>query len=83
MGEKLVNYCDVFLRNCYVSRGLYLGGLKMFGEKNLGKCIMCIGIEVIPRLFCPDFSFSPVLTRAPLILFGKRNLNSKLQVRER
>ena len=44
---------------------------------------MCIGIEVIPRLFCPDFSFSPVLIQMPLILFGKRNLNSKLQVRER
>ena len=43
--------------------GKCLVGLKMFGEKNLGKFTMCIGIEIIPRLFCPAFSFSPVLIK--------------------
>ena len=32
-----------------------LGGLKMFGEKNLGKCTTYIGIAVMPRLCCPVF----------------------------
>ena len=41
-----------FLRNCYINRGLCLEGLKMFGEKNPGKCTMYIGMKVIPRLFC-------------------------------
>ena len=34
-----------------------LGGLKMFGEKNLVKFTMCTDIEVIPRLLCPVFHF--------------------------
>ena len=38
-------------------------------KKALGKCTMYIGIEVIPRLFCSAFSFSPV-TKA----FGKTYL---------
>ena len=50
-----------FLRDCYVSQGLYLGDLKLFGEKNMGKCTMHFGIEVIPRLFGPAFSFSSIL----------------------
>ena len=48
--------------------------------KNLGKCTMYIGIEVIPRLFCPAFSFSSILIQRP---FGKNYLNSKLQFSER
>ena len=39
---------------------------------------MYIGIEVIPRLFCSAFSFSPV-TNA----FGKTYLTSKLLVSEK
>ena len=35
----------------------------MFGEKKAEK--MFIGIEFIPRLFCPVFSFSPVLIQQP------------------
>ena len=47
-------------------------------KKDLGKCTMYIGIEVIPRLFCSAFSFSPV-TNA----FGKTYLTSKLLVSEK
>ena len=42
----------------------------MFGEKNLGKCTMYIGIEDMPRLFCSD-------------TFGKTYVTSKLQVSEK
>ena len=51
-----------FLRNCNVSWGLYLGGLKMFIEKKPGK-IYNVCIEGILKLFCLAFSFSPVLTQ--------------------
>ena len=34
-----------------------LGGLKIFGEKTLGKCAMYIGVAVMPRLCCPVFHF--------------------------
>ena len=61
MRRLLITGTRYFLRTCYISRGLYLERLKMFGKKNLGKYTMFIGIEVLPRLFCPVFSFSPVL----------------------
>ena len=48
--------------------------------KNLGNCTMYIGIEVIPRLFCPAFSFSSILIQRP---FGKNYLNSKLEFSEK
>ena len=50
-----------FLIDYYVSLGLYLEGLKIFGKKTLGKCTFYIGIEDIRRPFHPTFSFSPVL----------------------
>ena len=38
------------------------------GKKNLGKDTMYTGIEVIPRLFRPAFSFSPVVLLVKVIL---------------
>ena len=32
-------------------------------KKSLGKCTVYIGIEVIARLFCSAFSFSPFLIK--------------------
>ena len=34
-----------------------LGGLKLFGEKYLGKCSLYTGIAVMPRLCYPGFHF--------------------------
>ena len=59
--ETLANYWDllvwIFTSTSVVFRGL--GGLKMFGEKNLGKRTIYIGIAlmVMPRLCCPVFHF--------------------------
>ena len=49
----------ISLNRWTVSMGVFrsLGGLKMFGEKNFGKCTMYIGIEVLLRLCCPVFHF--------------------------
>ena len=49
-------------------------------KKNLRKCAMYIGIEVIPRLFCPALSFSPVLTQCQ---YFWEKFNPKLQVSEK
>ena len=46
-------------------------------KKALRKCTRYIGIEVIPRLFCSAFSFSPVANT-----FGKTYLTLKLLVSE-
>ena len=56
-----------------------LGGLKMFDEKNLGKCTLYIGIEVIPGLRCPDFQFHQFQYNVTNT-FGKNYPNAKLQV---
>ena len=61
IGEMLVNYWDLLVwistSMSVVFRGL--GMLKMFGERNLGKCTMYIGIAVMvmPRLCCPVCHF--------------------------
>ena len=59
-----------------------LGGLKIFGEKSLGKCTMFIGIAVMPRLCCPVFYFDQFKTSATNT-FDKNYPNSELQVIER
>ena len=51
----LVSLLEIVTSPSFVFRSL--GGLKMFREKNLGKCIMYIDIAVIPRLCCPVFHF--------------------------
>ena len=51
--------------------GKCLVGLKMFGEKNLGKFTMCIGIEIIPRLFLSCFFIFTSFNKTPLILLVK------------
>ena len=46
-----------------------VGELKMFGKKNLGKCAMYIGIEVMPRLCCTfivDFEYYLFIVNATL-----------------
>ena len=55
VGETFVSLLGIFTSSSVVFRSL--GGLKMFGEKNLGKCTMYIGIAVMPRLCCPVFCF--------------------------
>ena len=64
---------------------LHQSGLKMlrrfkniWRKKALGKSAMYIGIEVMPRLVCSAFSFSPVTDA-----FGKTYLTSKLLVSEK
>ena len=54
----------------------------MFGKKNLRKRTMYIGIAVIPRLCCPAFHFHQFQYNATNT-FGKKYLNSKLQVSQR
>ena len=41
--------------------GVVLRGLKGLEKKNLGKCTLYIGIEVISTFFCLAFSLLPVL----------------------
>ena len=53
--ETLVSLLEIFMSSGVAFRSL--GGLKMFWKKNLGKCIMYIGIAVMPRLCCPVFHF--------------------------
>ena len=55
IGETFVSLLGIFTSSSVVFRSL--GGLKMFVEKNLGKCTMYIGIAVMPRLCCPIFHF--------------------------
>ena len=43
----------------------------MFDEKNLGKCIMYIGIEVIPILFISCFIIFTSFNTTPLKLLVK------------
>ena len=51
-----------------------LGRLKMFGKKTPGKCKICIGIAVMPRLLY-YFSFLPDLMQRV-----KTNFNLELKV---
>ena len=53
--------------------------VKNVWRKKLGKITVHIGIKVIPRYFCPAFSFPPVLIQRRSS-FGKSYVNSKLQV---
>ena len=53
IGETLVSLLESFASLSAAFRSL--GGLKMFGEKNLGKYTTYIGIAVMPRLYCPVF----------------------------
>ena len=55
IGEMLGSLLEIFTSSSVAFRSL--GGLKIFGEKNLGKCTMYIGIAVMPRLCCPLFHF--------------------------
>ena len=55
IGETLVSFLEIFTSSSVVFSSL--GGLKMFGGKNLGKCTMYIDIAVMPRLCCPVFHF--------------------------
>ena len=55
IGETLVSLLEIFTSSSIAS-GIF-GGLKMFEEKNLGKCTIYIGIAVMPRLCCPVFHF--------------------------
>ena len=41
-----------FFRNCYVSSGLYLGELKMFGKNKPGKMCKCI---LVSKLYLDFF----------------------------
>ena len=51
----LVSLLEIVTPSSFVFRSL--GGLKMFREKNLEKCVMYIGIAVIPTISCPVFHF--------------------------
>ena len=55
IGQWLVSLLETFRLSSVPFRSL--GGLKMFGEKNLGICTMYIGIAVIPRVCCLIFHF--------------------------
>ena len=55
IGERLVSLLETVRLSSVPFRSL--GGLKMFGEKNLGICTMYIGITVIPRVCCLVFHF--------------------------
>ena len=55
IGETLVSLLEIFTSSSIAFRSF--GGLKMFEEKNLGKCTIYIGIAVMPRLCCPVFHF--------------------------
>ena len=53
--ETFVSLLEIFTSSSIAFRSF--GGLKMFEEKNLGKCTIYIGIAVMPRLCCPVFHF--------------------------
>ena len=59
-----------------VSRVVFrsLGGLKMFGEKNLGKGTMYVGTEVLPRLIFTNFNAKLLILLVKIILI--RNCKS-------
>ena len=48
IGEALVSLIKMFTSSSVGFRSL--GGLKIFGEKSLGKCTMYIGTAVMPKL---------------------------------
>ena len=51
----------VNLLETVTSIGVAFRMIKNVEKKNLEKCTMCIGFEVVPIPFCSAFSFSPVL----------------------
>ena len=57
-----------FLRNCYVSWGLYLGALKFFGWKKPGKNVQCISVLKLYPDFLSCFLVSTSFDTTPLIL---------------
>ena len=62
IGETLVSLLEIFTSSTGAFRSL--GGWTIFGEKNLGKCTMYIGIVVMPRFCCPVFHLHQFLTNA-------------------
>ena len=59
MRHSLITGTCLFVRIFMTSSVAFrsLGGLKMFGDKKLGKFTMYIGIAVMPRFCCPVFHF--------------------------